>query len=765
MRFVTVLIVLTLAAAVYVANSAPEPGPRPVRDQPAPAEAAPATARGSEIDPAVAEVPESFPAELGKRSGSGFTPTEVTDPLEDVVARPLDTGGPDGPEDNPFLRGEGTPAGEPGPPSIGEGGGIDVPLAMPDELVDAGAADTDPAPAATAPDPPVATADDEVVLPEIELPGTSAPQDSGAPDEGADPVPAAGAGPAAVTGIVAGPRGGGIRGVEIIARDRATRAELAKASSDRKGRYEIKGLADGEVLLEVVASSVPLGYAAPVAVESCRSGSEPAGYGSTCVEVVRSRAPGAVDITLPYSSGVEGVVKDGSGKASPGAMVRAVSTLPGFESVRVVVRTDDEGRYFLPLVPGPYELQVLLPGEGGSARRFAVEAKAGEALMLEAIDFSRPAKERGEGQALGEEAATLGPVTLPVAPAMDIAVAEPAGEGPAAALRTSAVPAAPLEDAPEAADPATSIAGPDAPRLPLERPRPRNRVAIGSGSGSLRPLAPRVTTTGGRAAPTRSLDPRDDEGPTVLAGDGPVTLEGRVISTWGEAVDGVWVACLDERGIRVAFGPTDASGRFALEGTPVGETRVQVAPDAPVGSRSLEGFVLRERPRPVTVRSSEGQRTVIVDDIVADVAPVFRVDGRIVVDDATLRAYREELAAQHPSLAELGMDRVRRAYLRGLSLTRKDGLGPGRDRPIEIGPQGQFEWQCNLPAQDAVLVLSARAARPSEAYGGPVGVVITPAGVRTRELEIRYPAPATDEPRASAPEADVEGPETADAGH
>ncbi|MEL6713679.1 MAG: hypothetical protein AAFP86_07890 [Planctomycetota bacterium] len=181
-----------------------------------------------------------------------------------------------------------------------------------------------------------------------------------------------------------------------------------------------------------------------------------------------------------------------------------------------------------------------------------------------------------------------------------------------------------------------------------------------------------------------------------------------------------------------------------------------VAPDAPLGAPGPGGSILRARPEPLVTRPLLGEGSARLDDFVVDIVPLFRIAGAIEVDPEALAAFRADLVADSPSLAELDEEAVRRVYLRGLRLTRRNKGGGGQPESIEIGADGTFAWRCNLPSPDVVFVLESRTHSPGVGYGGPVGVEVTPAGVRTAALELRYPAIEPGRP-APAPEGAVSG--------
>lgn len=249
------------------------------------------------------------------------------------------------------------------------------------------------------------------------------------------------------------------------------------------------------------------------------------------------------------------------------------------------------------------------------------------------------------------------------------------------------------------------------------------------------------------------------EGEAVVAGEehaaeeaelipleGGVDVVGRVISAWGEPVDGVEIVARGDEGEVIRRDWTDERGEYELPSLPPGELRIELAPGLPVGKTSDDGIVLRERPEPLVARTFEGQERVTLEDAVVDVQPIFRVSGRIDVDPDAFAAFKRHLEEQVRGLDD---ERLLRAYLRGMRLTQRNVGGKGAGRPIAVKPDGRFTWSCNLPAEDVLLVLEPRSARPGPGYRGPVGVKVTPAGVRTARLKIAYPP--KDEPGA-APE-------------
>lgn len=479
--------------------------------------------------------------------------------------------------------------------------------------------------------------------------------------------------------------------VKVEAYDLSTGSLAASATSGRDGRFTMEGLSESKLALRVVADSVPLGIAGPVGQEACRLGDEPLGFGAVCV-TPSAHAAASASIVLPYSSGVQGTIVGDGGKVMGGAVVRAVSTVEGFTHVKSLTTTDPEGFFFLNLVPGPYELQIAPPpsAKRERPRRMPIEAQAGSAILMDTIDLMK---------SLAGQAAEL--------PA--------AGREPAAAQVTEA---------------AAKLVAPKAPS-----------PGLGSSAGLGAPKA-------GQTATPVSLPVSSG----VSLDQGEVTLTGRVISTWGEVVDGVPVVVTDAAGAVRAEGFTNAEGKYKLSGVPVGECILALAPNEPLRKRGSRGLIVRVRPKPVSVRSFPGQERVVVEDQVVDVAPIFRIDGKIEVSKASFEAFKADLISRHKGMEVLGDERLLRIYMRGLALVQKNTGGKGKSRPIEITPNGSFQWACSLPAEDVIFVLSPRSSVPSPAYDGPVGVEVTPAGVRTAKLTILYPpAPVVKKPSKKGP--------------
>ena len=534
--------------------------------------------------------------------------------------------------------------------------------------------------------------------------------------------------------------GSGIEGATILVVDAKTKKTLDKPKTDAEGRFSSKGLDASRVQLSVQSDTVPLGVAAPVAGDVCRTGDEPLGFGAVCIDLDPNQAAKAT-IELPYSSGVQGSVKDGAGKLVEGALVRAVSKVKGFESVQPVGETDADGFFFLMLVPGPYELQVLTPGDGDPrkrSRRQDIEAEAGSAIILEAIDFSKPAPAR---RSTGKDR----PVD-PKKPAVKqprksagstngeqdgVKVADAKGSAPVEAPVTTSERMHATEASGERPKPATVQDGKPAPKAkPIETPNGGKQKDQKRGDEE-RPETP--------AGKTPAKGKPADDAPADAKGPQGATLSGRAISTWGEAIDGLAIVCRDTKGEEVAKTQTRADGRYELVGVPAGAVVVHIAPDSPLGKRGPLGHIVRKRPEPIEMTLFDGQTKARIDDVVVDVAPVFRLEGKIDVAEASLDAFKKDLIAGDPDMADLSDERFLSAYLRGLALVQRNRGGQGKNRPVVIESDGSFTWQCNLPAEDVLFELRPRTTRGNAGYAGSVGVVVTPAGVRARELTIDYP--------------------------
>lgn len=721
MRIVSALILITLVAAVFVARSAPSgddksPTPSP-QDGPAVAAMDASQARGAG-DAADQELPSSFPAELTSRShpGGAAPAGEESAPMEPKPFTDMTEGG-DVPRSDLTpsfdLEGPAKPSGELEPsftidletppedagdlaiePATTSGdldlGKLDIdrpgkltierpasadrgpalrepslrePSLREPTLRDSGAAADVPAGAGGTERVEIALPGSEPAAPagrttgDIVLPGATAP--SGSSADAQPPVTLSNGSGNSTVGRVNGPvtpvggwtargrvvrsSGAALSNVRVQVRDRATDAPLGQTLTGLTGEFEIGGLQVDEVALWVDAGTLPLGVAAQAGTNRCRTGSEPVGYGAVCARA----SGGAVEIELPNAAGVEGTIVNG-GQIVSGALVRAVSRVSGYESVRVLASSDDSGSFALALVPGPYELQILVPGQGGEpdrARRVNVEAEAGSALLLDTVDVRK----------------------------------------------------------------GTRIA--DAGSPPVER---------GAGEVTLAPAPAAVDAPAARS-------------------EGGVLVTGRVISTWGEAIDKIEVVAMGRDGEVIRRDWTDSTGRYELNSLPFGEVRLEVAPGQAIGRPSEDGITLRKRPSPFAARSFPGQERVVLQDVVIDVAPIFRVQGRVRVAKKAFEAFKASLDEEVQTLSDA---RLLRAYLRGLRLVQTNRGGKGKPRQIDVGPDGRFTWTCTLPAEDVLFQLEPRSSSPGPGYAGPVGVAVTPAGVRTAKLDIAYPPTA-----------------------
>ena len=165
---------------------------------------------------------------------------------------------------------------------------------------------------------------------------------------------------------------------------------VSRVTSDANGVLVSDALAPGRYRLQVEKSTVPAGISSPVGMDRCREGTEPAGYGSVCVDVQANGPTLRPDIILPLSSGVQGTILGRTGAPVKGVLVRAVSLVPGFSKERTIAETDVDGFFYFGLVPGPYQLQMLLPGKGRReelTRSIKVDVKPGSALLLDDMDF------------------------------------------------------------------------------------------------------------------------------------------------------------------------------------------------------------------------------------------------------------------------------------------------------------------------------------------------------------------------------------------
>ena len=183
---------------------------------------------------------------------------------------------------------------------------------------------------------------------------------------------------------------------------------------------------------------------------------------------------------------------------------------------------------------------------------------------------------------------------------------------------------------------------------------------------------------------------------------------------------------------------------------------MRFASDLVINREGRYGTTLLKRPAPIRVQTFEGQNRVSLKDAVVEIRRVYRLSGRIKVRPEALAQFEKSLGRVNRKQPKLTETQLRRAYYRGLRLTQKNRGAKGESKDplaalgqaIQIQKDGTFAWSCPLPAEDVLMVLEPRSTRPSSGYSGPVGVPVTPAGVRPAQLEIVYPpAPENLTPR------------------
>ena len=181
------------------------------------------------------------------------------------------------------------------------------------------------------------------------------------------------------------------------------------------------------------------------------------------------------------------------------------------------------------------------------------------------------------------------------------------------------------------------------------------------------------------------------------------------------ALDGLTVVARGPDGKALARTRSGVDGSYALEGLPAGAVTVVVAPDAPLGAPGPGGSILRARPEPLVTRPLLGEGSARLDDFVVDIVPLFRIAGAIEVAPEALAAFRADLVADSPSLAELDEEAVRR-----VSAHREDGeAGAARDHRLTLlrggtlglASGGRGLRRARLPARPAPAI-SAQEARP-----------------------------------------------------
>lgn len=466
-----------------------------------------------------------------------------------------------------------------------------------------------------------------------------------------------------IRGRVVDASGLGVGGVTVRLLDPATGDERARIRAGIDGTFRSSSTPAGRVALAVDPATVPLGIAGPVLPGKCREQGDAPGVGALCLDVPASGTVNA-EILLPYSAGIQGLVLGADGKPTK-AFVRAVAQGGGLDAVRVMAKTADDGSFVLSLLPGDYELQVLVPDGAADGsdltRTIGFEAEGGSALILDAIDFSKgtaPKSMDAEDDLNAEDS-----------------------------LETGEAAAAAADDA------EPSIALP----------------SVGS------------------AAPELLRVNEDVES---------IAIQGRVLSRWGEVVQGLKVVVADASGAQILISMTDKSGTYSIEDLPAEPLNVSFI--------SGPGADLLMPAKALSVRPLPGQQLVRLEDAVVDVERVFRVRGRILVDEDAFKAFKDGFTKRGDSLEDLPESTLRRAYLRGLKVTQTTERGVNNTpREVPIASDGSFIWECTLPSEDVLFVLEPRSSLPGDGYMGPVGVQVTPAGAKTLEIEMTYP-PSTE---------------------
>ncbi|MEM9381523.1 MAG: carboxypeptidase-like regulatory domain-containing protein [Planctomycetota bacterium] len=607
MRILTVLSLVSLVAAVLWVNLlGPEAPPETLPDgAPDPAlDAAPIVVAnaGEEGVPAGSEHPQEPPIEGAAPEGESATVVVVAPPSVQ-----LSTGAPGAKIATPppvAEAAEEAPEAREAPTVEPEG----EPAEEPEERAEERAAEEEPA--------GVLLADPEPIVP---------------PSRGRQLV-----------GQVLDSTGQGLSRVQVLLTDRDDIHPTRTATSDVNGIFVASGIPAGRYLLAVAPHSVPGHIARPAAVGLCRTGTEPYGFGSVCVDLADDSQVTTVEVTLPFASEMRGRVFGVDGLPGRGALVRAVSRVAGFERVNELVRVDEQGRFAFRLVPGPYDVEVYAHGldeAKPSTCILRLDAEEAAILVVDDVDFSRPA---------------------------DIE----------------------------------------------ERTR--------------------------RSARERELEARASSEPAPVAAS--VGLSGRVATRVGEPVEGLTVTCLDAEGRLVGRATSDATGAYTFPSVPVGPATIEVGPS----TQSVETRPrLRRWTEPLELDLDGVAMEVEAPDLIVEVERAFHVRGRIVVDAATLDAFRAQLAARDPAMDRLPTSRIQRAFLRGMRLTvRPVGEAPGtsRSRVLLVDADGSFAWSTPLPGEDVVFRLEPRSARQGAIYDGPVERAVSPIGVRTADVELIVPA-------------------------
>ncbi len=530
--------------------------------------------------------------------------------------------------------------------------------------------------------------------------------------------------------------------VEVAVINAATNRAVKMLQGGTDGAIVADVLSPGRYRLEVEKDSVPLGVSSPIGVDECRVGAEPAGYGSVCVELEANGPTVLADIVLPLSSGVQGTILGKTGAPVEGVLVRAISLVPGYEKHRTVAETNDKGFFFFALVPGPYKLQMLLPGKGRVeelTRTMEVVAKPGSALLLDAVDFSKKAPER---QSSAVQPSAVQP--SPAQPAARMGLPTPA---PVEPVRVAAKPRLqPQLAAKPAVKPAAQPAVKSAAMSRVADASFASNGASGAVALAKPASAPRSALTVEPVLRVQSSRTQSEDKDST-AKPGRVELRGRVISKWGESVPALSVVVESLEGRVLEATQTSDNGQYILEDLPVGTVIVKIAGDLVLNREGRYGTTLLKRPVPMRVQTFSGQKRVSLKDVVVDIRRVYRLSGRIKVQPKALAEFKASLGRGNKGQPDLTETQLRRAYYRGLRLTQKNRGSQGDTKnpltalgqAIQIQYDGSFVWTCPLPAEDILLVLEPRSSRKANGYAGPIGIPVTPAGVRPAELEIAYP--------------------------
>ncbi len=518
----------------------------------------------------------------------------------------------------------------------------------------------------------------------------------------------------------------------------STGRAVKEVQTGEDGTANAEVSSSGRYRLEVASKSVPLGISSPIGIQECRVDTQPAGYGSVCVNVEAGDRTVPAEVVLPLSSGIQGTILGKTGAPVKGVLVRAISRVPGFEEHRMVAETNDEGFFFFGLVPGPYELQMLLPGKGRPeelTRTMEVFAKPGSALLLDAVDFSKKAPER---QSMATQPEAPRPAPAAAKPSR-VAMGTPSEATLKRVVQPTYKPAPKPAVNPRAAEASFTVQEKASKVVAVE---PKAVVLA-------KPIEPKT-------APARTEPTLRVQAPVRRPAGKPghVELRGRVISKWGETVPALSVTVESPEGRILEATQTSDNGQYILEDVPVGTVIVRVASDLVVNRKGRYGTTLLKRPTPVRVQTFDGQRRVSLKDVVVDIRRIYRLAGRINVQPEALAEFKRSLGRINEGQPELTEAQLRRAYYRGLRLTQKNrGAKAGSKDPraslgqaIQIQKDGTFVWSCPLPAEDILLVLEPRSSRKSIGYAGPIGIPVTPAGVRPAALKIMYPPVAKKAP-------------------